>query len=83
MGENGQHYVYVLRCADGTFYTGYTTDPDRRCREHNSGDGARYTSGRLPVDLVYTESFDSRSEACAREYEIKQWSHSEKRTLIE
>ena len=76
------HYVYILSCADGTLYTGYTTDPERRVDEHNEGKGARYTSPRLPVELVYRESFASRSQACRREYEIKQLSRSEKQKLV-
>jgi putative endonuclease len=77
------HYAYVLRCSDGTFYTGYTTDPERRVREHDAGDGAKYTRGRTPVELVHVESFDSKSAAMRREYEIKQLSRAEKRTLVE
>lgn len=78
-----EHYVYVLECADETLYTGYTTNVDRRVREHDDGDGAKYTRARTPVELVYTEQFDSRSTAMQREYEIKQLSRSEKESLIE
>ncbi|ATW88465.1 putative endonuclease [Halohasta litchfieldiae] len=77
------HYVYILRCADDTFYTGYTTDPNRRLAEHNAGEGAKYTRGRTPVELVYWESYDTKSEAMSREYEIKQFRRSEKTRLIE
>ncbi len=77
------HHVYILECADGTFYTGYTTDPQRRVAEHNAGDGAKYTRGRTPVKLVYTEAYTDRSTAMAREYEIKQLTHTEKEQLIE
>jgi len=77
------HYVYILRCADDTFYTGYTTDPNRRLTEHNAGEGAKYTRGRTPVELVYWESYDTKSEAMSREYEIKQFRRSEKTRLIE
>jgi len=77
------HYVYILRCADDTFYTGYTTDPNRRLAEHNAGEGAKYTRGRTPVELVYWESYDTKSEAMSREYEIKQLRRSEKTRLIE
>lgn len=76
------HYVYILRCADGTLYTGYTTDPERRLGEHNAGEGAKYTRGRTPVDLVYLESYDTRSAAMSREYEIKQLRRSEKKQLV-
>ncbi|WP_267641555.1 GIY-YIG nuclease family protein [Haloarchaeobius amylolyticus] len=77
------HYVYVLECADGTLYTGYTTDVERRVAEHDAGEGAKYTRGRTPVELRYRESFDSKSAAMAREYEIKQLSRRQKEALIE
>ena len=77
------HYVYMLRCADKSLYTGYTTDPDRRVAEHNAGDGAKYTRGRTPVELVYLECYDSRSAAMSREYEIKQLRRAEKRRLVD
>jgi putative endonuclease len=77
------HFVYVLRCGDDTFYTGYTTDPERRLREHNAGEGAKYTRGRTPVDLVYCESYDSQSAAMSREYEIKGFSRAEKIRLVD
>lgn len=76
-------YVYVLECADGSYYTGYTTDPERRLAEHNAGDGAKYTRGRTPVELVHLESFESRSAAQSREYEIKSLSRRQKERLIE
>jgi len=77
------HYVYVLRCSDGTFYTGYTTDVERRVREHDAGEGAKYTRGRTPVELVHVESFDSRSAAMSREYELKQRTRAQKERLVE
>ncbi|MFB6073120.1 MAG: GIY-YIG nuclease family protein [Halobacterium sp.] len=76
------HQVYVLECADGTYYTGYTTDVERRVAEHDAGEGAKYTRGRTPVELVHAESFESKSAAMAREYEIKQLSRSEKERLV-
>ncbi len=76
----------MLRCADGTLYTGYATDVEKRLREHNGelkgGAAARYTRGRRPVTLLYTESFDTRSEALKREYAIKQLTKEEKLQLI-
>ncbi|MFB6119781.1 MAG: GIY-YIG nuclease family protein [Halobacteriaceae archaeon] len=75
------HWVYVLECADGTFYTGYTTDVERRVAEHDAGEGAKYTRGRTPVELVYTEECESRSAALSREYELKQLRHDEKAAL--
>jgi putative endonuclease len=80
---SGNHYVYVLECADGTFYTGYTTDPERRVDEHDAGEGAKYTRGRTPVDLRHVESFESKSAAMSREYEVKQLSRRAKVRLID
>jgi len=77
------HYVYVLRCGDDTLYTGYTTDVERRVAEHDAGEGAKYTRGRTPVELVHVETFASKSTAMSREYEIKQCSRAEKERLIE
>jgi len=77
------HYVYILRCADDSLYTGYTTDPKRRLHEHNAGKGAKYTRGRTPVDLVYLESYTTQSAAMSREYEIKELRRAEKTRLIE
>ena len=76
------HYVYVLECADGTYYTGYTTDPERRVAEHNAGDGAKYTRGRAPVDLRHVEAYDDQSAAMRREHEIKSYSRAVKVRLI-
>jgi putative endonuclease len=78
----GGHHVYVLACADGTYYTGYTTDVDRRVAEHNEGEGARYTRGRTPVKLEHVETYDSRSAALRREHEVKTLSHDEKAALV-
>ncbi|MFC7167285.1 GIY-YIG nuclease family protein [Halospeciosus flavus] len=78
-----EHYVYVLECADGTFYTGYTTDVERRVDEHDAGEGAKYTRGRTPVELRYVEAFGSKSTAMSREYEIKQLSRRQKEKLVE
>ena len=76
------HFVYIVRCADGSLYTGYALDPRARIRIHNTGRGARYTSGRRPVRLVYSESFETLSEALKREYELKQWPRAKKQALI-
>jgi len=83
MTAEGEHYVYVLRCVDDTLYTGYTTDPERRVREHDAGDGAKYTRGRTPVELVHLERFESRSAAQSREYAIKQLTRADKESLID
>jgi putative endonuclease len=77
------HYVYVLRCADDTLYTGYTTDVERRVDEHDAGEGAKYTRGRTPVELVHVEAFDSRSAAMSREHALKQLSRAEKERLVD
>ena len=78
-----QWYLYILRCGDGSLYTGITTDIDRRMEEHRSGKGAKYTRGRGPLTLVYTETAASKSEALKREHAIKQLSRGEKLALIE
>jgi putative endonuclease len=78
-----EHYVYVLRCADDTLYTGYTTDVDRRVAEHDAGEGAKYTRGRTPVTLVHVERHDSKSVALRREHEIKSLSRERKEALID
>ena len=65
------NYVYILECADNTLYTGYTNDLDNRLKAHNAGKGAKYTKSRLPVKLVYSETFDDKKEAMSREWFIK------------
>jgi putative endonuclease len=76
------HFVYIVRCADGSLYTGYTLDPVAREEVHNSGRGAKYTSGRRPVQLVHTERFESRSAALRREHQLKRWPRARKEALI-
>jgi putative endonuclease len=83
MPTDWSQFVYVLECADGSFYTGYTTDVERRVAEHNAGEGAKYTRGRTPVELVHTEGFESRSAAMKREHEIKTLSRGEKERLVD
>ena len=77
-----KHYVYILKCSDDTYYTGYTTDPERRAKVHNSGKGAKYTRARIPVELIYTEEYDDKIEAQRREYAIKQLTRAEKEALM-
>jgi putative endonuclease len=79
---DADHFVYVLRCGDGSFYTGYTTDVQRRVREHERGDGAKYTRGRGPLVVVHVEGFESRSAAMRREHEVKDLSRAEKERLV-
>lgn len=77
------HYVYIVRCADGSLYTGWTTDLENRIEAHNSsGAGAKYTRSRRPVALVYHEELDTINEAQSREYAIKQLSRDSKLELI-
>lgn len=75
-------FVYILRCADGSLYTGITTDVIRRCEQHNAGTAARYTRCRLPVSLEYKETHATQSLALKREAAIKAMSRLEKETLI-
>ena len=77
------YYCYILECADGTYYTGWTTDPDRRLKQHNSGIGAKYTSTRRPVKLVYVETQSNRTDAMKRELAIKKMRRAQKSSLIE
>lgn len=74
-------YCYILRCADGTFYTGWTADVARRVKAHNAGRGARYTRTRRPVELVYSETLPSRVAAMRREVTIKRWPRAKKLEL--
>ena len=77
-----KHFVYIVKCSDGTLYTGYTVDVKRRLWEHNNSKrGAKYTKVRRPVKLYFFEEFDSKSLAMKREYEIKQLSRSQKLNL--
>ena len=75
-------FCYIIECADGTYYTGWTTDPERRLKTHNAGRGARYTRTRLPVRLVYVEPQPDRTTAMKRERAIKTLSREKKQKLI-
>ena len=76
------HHVYIVRCADGSLYTGYAIDPLEREKVHNTGRGARYTASRLPVSLMYSECFKSKSDALKREHALKRLRRDEKEALI-
>jgi putative endonuclease len=76
------YYCYILECCDGTFYTGWSTDPERRARQHNAGCGARYTRAHRPVRLLYVESQPDLSSAMKREHAIKKMSRKAKEKLI-
>ena len=77
-----KHYVYIVRCKDDSLYTGYTNNIEARIKKHNDGKGAKYTKTRRPVVLVHQESFETKSEALKREYEIKTYSRTKKIQLI-
>ena len=77
------NYTYILRCADGSLYCGWTNNLDKRIEAHNSGKGAKYTKGRRPVTLAYYEEFTTREEAMKREAAIKRLSRQEKLKLID
>ena len=76
------NYTYILECSDGTLYTGWTNNLEKRLKMHNSGKGAKYTKTRLPVTLVYYEEFASKQEAMSREFHIKQLTRIQKLRLI-
>lgn len=76
------NYTYILQCADGTLYTGWTNDLGRRLAAHNAGKGGKYTRSRRPVSLIYYEAYDTKQEAMRREWAIKQLTRAEKLALI-
>ena len=76
------NYVYILECIDNSLYTGYTNNIEKRLKTHNSGKGSKYTRCRLPVKLIYYETFETKVEAMKREYYIKQLSRVDKLKLI-
>lgn len=77
-----KNYVYIVECRDNTYYTGWTTNLDKRIKAHNLGKGAKYTKARRPVKLVYLEEYDDKSSALKREYAIKQLTRKQKEQLI-
>ena len=76
------NYVYIVECKDGTYYTGWTNNLDKRLKAHNDGKGAKYTRARRPVSLVYHEEFRTKEEAMRREYAMKRMTRNEKNKLI-
>lgn len=76
------NYTYILKCRDGSLYTGWTNDLEKRLKAHNEGRGAKYTKGRGPVTLLYFETFDTKEEAMSREFAIKRLSRAEKELLM-
>ena len=81
--EETDNFTYLLRCADGTYYCGWTNDLKKRLDAHNKGTASKYTRVRRPVELAYFERFATKQEAMRREYQIKQLSRQEKEALIE
>ena len=77
------NYTYMLQCGDGTYYTGWTNDLDRRLKAHNEGKGGKYTRSRRPVRLVYYEEHETKQEAMRREWEIKQLTRAGKEELLQ
>lgn len=77
------YFVYIVKCEDKTYYTGYTNNIEKRLKAHNDGKGAKYTRVRLPVQLVYKECYETKSEALKREYAIKKLTRSQKEKLIQ
>lgn len=77
------NYTYIVKCKDGSLYTGWTTDVEKRVKAHNAGKGAKYTKTRRPVELVYYEMFETKEEAMKREYAIKHMPRAKKLELIE
>ena len=80
MGEN-TYYTYIVRCADGTLYTGWTVDVEKRVAAHNAGKGAKYTRSRRPVRLVWSRPFPTKRDAMHWEWQIKQWPREKKEAL--
>lgn len=76
------NYTYILECSDGTLYTGWTNNLEKRLKDHNEGNGAKYTKARRPVTLAYYEAFETKEEAMRREYAIKHMTRKEKEELI-
>ena len=76
------NYTYILECSDGTLYTGWTNDLQKRLEAHNEGRGAKYTKSRRPVELVYFETYESKNDAMSREAKIKRLTRAEKLELI-
>jgi len=75
-------YVYILRCTDGSLYCGYTNDVEKRFEKHKSGKGAKYTKSHPPLEVVYVEEFENKSDAMKREFEIKSMTRSQKENLF-
>lgn len=80
--QKNSNVTYMLRCSDGTLYTGWTNNIEKRLKAHNEGKGGKYTRTRIPVELVYLEEYDTRQEAMSREVQIKRLTRRDKEELI-
>jgi putative endonuclease len=76
------YYIYILQCSDNSLYTGFTTDLKRRVEDHNNGKGSKYVRSKLPVKLIYSEEYSSKSEALKRERQIKGWKRDKKVRIL-
>lgn len=81
-GASLMYFVYIVKCRDETYYTGYTNNIEKRLKAHNEGKGAKYTRSRGPVELVYWESYEEKGDALSREYAIKKLTRKQKEKLI-
>lgn len=79
---NQKCYIYIVQCQDGSYYTGWTNQLEKRIKAHNNGKGAKYTKARKPVKLIYYETYSNKREAMKREYEIKKLTRKQKEKLI-
>ncbi|AIE58562.1 GIY-YIG nuclease family protein [Bacillus methanolicus] len=80
--EKSNHFFYVLECKDGSLYAGYTNNLEKRLKLHNEGKAAKYTRGRGPVKLVYSQQFNDKSEALKAEYQFKKWTRKKKEEYL-
>lgn len=78
-----QHFFYLAKCNDGSLYSGYTIDLQAREAAHNAGKGAKYTRARRPIKIIYSEVFETKSEAMKREAQVKKWSRVKKQALLD
>lgn len=83
MVSDDKHYIYILECCDGSYYTGYTNNLEKRIEKHQTGKGAKYTRGRTPVQLLFSEVYESKREALQEEYRIKQLTRQQKEQFIQ
>ncbi|WP_394605752.1 GIY-YIG nuclease family protein [Fictibacillus sp. UD] len=82
MKKEDNHFLYILECGDGTYYTGYTNDLAKRLEKHKEGKGAKYTRGRGPLKLVFQKSFSTKQEAMRMEFAVKKLNRAEKERMI-